>query len=69
MDLKQLEKKRAELDEKIKQARALEAKKARFSALIARLRPELLDFDEEAIKGLVIPQPTPTTHTTGETLL
>lgn len=55
MDLKGLERKRAALDEKIRQARAIEQKKAKFAAMVVRVRPELLDLDEEAIKGLIIP--------------
>lgn len=55
MDLRALERKRAALDEKIKAAREVEQKKAKFSALIAKLRPELLNLNEDEIKAIVIP--------------
>lgn len=60
MDLRALERKRALLDEKIRQARAIEQKKAKFAAMVVRVRPELLDLDEEAIKGLIIPNQSET---------
>lgn len=61
--LKQLEKKRIALDQKIKQARELEEKKARFAATVARDRPELLELDEAGIRSISVPTPSPHTPT------
>lgn len=77
MDIKQLERKRAELDQKIRFARQIEAKKAKFAAMVASRRPDLLDLNETEIKALILPTPAspapeshshttyPTTNPTG----
>ena len=53
-DLVRLEAQKRRLDEKIRRAREIEAKKALLSDLIGRLAPELLDLPRENLETLVM---------------
>lgn len=57
VSVKSLEQRRAALDAKIKEARALEVKKIRFVDLVAKLRPDLLDLDADSVKMLTVERP------------